>query len=121
MIFFCWGGGRGRGLFWGRGGEELYSGGGGRGGGWVGSGNTSIWLCIIYIWLLFRPPVIGRMEDVIMIYPEGMTDFYYPNGTQERGLQGWNAQGSAENTATGCYLGYHQCGYDICQVCLNDR
>ena len=51
-----------------------------------------------------------------MIYPEGISDFFDENGTQETGLRSWNALGTADNSQSGCFdLGY-QCAFASCAV-----
>ncbi|XP_075261911.1 uncharacterized protein LOC142353538 [Convolutriloba macropyga] len=63
---------------------------------------------------LFEYNIMARQQDVIMIYPEGISDFFDENGTQETGLRSWNALGTADNSQSGCFdLGY-QCAFASC-------
>ena len=51
-----------------------------------------------------------------MIYPEGMSDYDFPNGTHVSSYQGWNAVGSSQSEQENCRVELDSCHYRSCMV-----
>ena len=51
-----------------------------------------------------------------MVYPEGLSDYYFPNGSHLASFQGWNAVGSSESNQQDCQVELDPCSYKSCKV-----